>query len=180
MKVYLFDADELIAFLDNGAFRIGADRQYVWKIPVLENVKEYRYTVAGHDENGSYGFTNVISPGNVEKQTPYIFGDTGLESKFSNIEEAFVVSIPIWSVDFVLVKDGGMNVIPYATHPDFLGFTNGTVYSPSDMKNFLEEYIRKTGLYADNDRYLYGSVGVSVAVLMIFITVLIKKKGRQK
>lgn len=196
VKVYLFDADELIAFLDNSVFQIEADRQYVWKIPVLENDREYRYTVVGHDENGSYGFTNVISPTDVEKQTPYIFGDIGLESKFSNIEETYVVSIPMWSVDFVLVKDNGMSIIPYATRPDFFGFTNGTVYSPSDMKNFLEEYISEMGTHADNEgggggagislhyknRYFYAMGGVSVVVLMISITVLIKmkKKERQK
>ncbi len=195
VKVYLFDADELIAFLNNGVFQIEAGRQYVWKIPVLENDKEYRYTVVGRDENGSYGFTNVISPIDVEKQTPYIFGDIGLESKFSNIEETCVVSVPMWGVDFVLVKDESMNIIPYATRPDFFGFTNGMVYSTSDMKKLLEEYISKVGVHADNEgggngggvslhyknRHFYALGGVSAVILTISIAVLIKmKKGKER
>lgn len=192
VKVYLFEADELIALLDNGVFQIETDRQYVWKIPVLENDKEYRYTVVGRDENGSYGFTNVISPIDVEKQTPYIFGDIGLESKFSDIEEACIVSIPMWSVDFILVKDNGMKIIPYATRPDFFGFTNGMVYSASDMKKLLEDYIGEIGVHAANEgggagtllhyrnRYFYIMGGVSAAIVMILITVFIKMKKRER
>lgn len=194
VKVYLFNADEFIEFLENSVFQIETDRQYVWKIPVFENGMEYRYTVVGHDESGSYGFTNVISSADVENQTPYIFDDIGLESKFSNIEETYVVSIPMWSVDFVLVKDNGMSVIPYATRPDFLGFTNGTVYSSSDMKNIIEDYISKTGTHADNagggggegislhykNRYYYVIGGMSTVALMISIIFLIRIKKRER
>ena len=194
VKVYLFDEDELLAFIERGVFQIEADRQYVWKIPIFENDEEYRYTIVGHDENGSYGFTNVISPIDVEKQVPYIFGDIGLESRFSNIEETYVVSIPAWNVDFVFVKDNGMNIIPYATRPDFFGFTNGAVYSPSDMKAFLEECISDIGTHADNEgggsgvsislhyknRVFYAMGGVSVVVLMISLIVLIKMKRRER
>ena len=160
-----------------------AMENHVWKnwIVPIRGGSGCEYVVLGAE---SY---STVQNANQKEELTFLYSpevvDAALESK--NFDNVYVVEIPQWHVYFVvLLHEGTLELMPFASRPDFLLVENGMWYTRDDMIAVLSAYAETTqpgstltaggGAAGKSSHAVFWMIGAAVVLCLLFCLLLAK------
>jgi len=183
-KAFSFTSEALfLDLLRNGTWeehQFGVDARY--ELLLEKNDAVFAYLEANIRESGSawaslrrYGVVSGNS--NVVKSKEYLFRDDLIPEDIDT-EDASIYLLELDRVTFItVVREGGVDLIPFSERPDLFGLNNGEVYTPEEVYAAGSGYFHR-GNYT-TEQLKWGCAAVLLLVVS-FIAALNIANKREK